>query len=132
MTEAEPLQTLARFPVYRVPVDQPPRLGGVVAEHDVLGHAQAIDDAELLVDDPDPVPHGVSRASEFGDFAVDPDRPLVVGMGAGQDLHQRALARAVHADKSLNLAGSKIEVDAIQGQDAAKRLGDALHLQDGS
>ena len=54
----------------------------------------------------------------------------MVGMGTRQNLHQRALARAVYADEPLNLAGSKIEVDMIEGQDAAERLGNALHLQD--
>ena len=66
----------------------------------------------------------------MGDFAIDADRPLMVGMGARQNLHQRAFACAVYSDEPLNLAGSKIEIDIIQGQDAAERLGNALHLQD--
>ena len=63
MAEAEPLQALARFPVYSVPVDQPSRLRGVVAENDVFGNAQAIDDAQFLINDPDPVRHRVARTS---------------------------------------------------------------------
>jgi hypothetical protein len=45
-------------------------------------------------------------------------------MHAGDDLHQRALACAVLADETMDLAGEKREVDPAQRLDAAKGLAD--------
>src|ERR1700691_4259755 len=47
--------------------------------------------------------------------------------GAGEDLAQRRLSRAVVADQTKNLASSQHEVDAIKGLDGAEGLADVLH-----
>src|SRR5438045_9717765 len=52
-------------------------------------------------------------------------------MHAGDDLHQRALARAVLADETMDLAGGEREVDPTQRLDAAEGLGDLLQFEDG-
>jgi hypothetical protein len=62
-------------------------------------------------------------------LAVDADLAAVRLVDAGQDLHQRGLARAVLAHQGVNLARAQIEADAAQ------RTGEALfntaHVHDG-
>src|ERR1700691_1941488 len=48
--------------------------------------------------------------------------------GAGQDLAERRLSRAVITDEPEDLASSQHEVDAINGLDGAEGLADVLHL----
>ena len=52
-------------------------------------------------------------------------------MHAGDDLHQRALAGAVLADETVDLAGGEREVDVAQRLDAAERLRDAVQFEEG-
>ena len=61
--------------------------------------------------------------------AVDADLAVVVGVHAGEDLHQRRLAGAVLADQRVHLAGAKLEVDAVERGDAGEALGDRLGPQ---
>jgi hypothetical protein len=58
-------------------------------------------------------------------LAVDGDRPGVVRVQAGQDLHQRRLARAVLADQAEDVAGLKAERDVAEDDAAAESLADA-------
>ena len=48
---------------------------------------------------------------------------------AGQNLHQRALARAVLAHERMDLAGEKREVDIREGLDGAESLGDSCQFE---
>ena len=104
--------------------------GGVlVAEVDVLGDGEAVDDVELLV-------HGRDAHAERGDGGGDggrlalPDDLAAVGLvRAGEDLDERRLARAVLPEDAVHLAGDDVEVDAAQGDDTRERLGDARHRQ---
>src|ERR1700733_10905881 len=48
--------------------------------------------------------------------------------GAGEDLAQRRLSRAVVADQTKDLASAQNEVDAVKGLDGAEGLADVLHL----
>src|SRR5437879_10061575 len=52
-------------------------------------------------------------------------------MHAGDDLHQRALAGAVFADETMDLAGGEHEVNATERLDAAEGLRDLLQFEDG-
>ena len=45
--------------------------------------------------------------------AVEPKLALVVGMHAGDDLHQRALAGAVLADEPMDLAGGSAKSTSL-------------------
>ena len=62
-------------------------------------------------------------------LAVDAHAPGVGGMDAGDDLHHRALAGAVLAGQTMDLAGEQREVDASKRLDAAKRLRDARQFE---
>ncbi len=42
---------------------------------------------------------------------------------ARQHVHQRGLARAVLADQRVNLAGTRLEIDAVERERAAEALG---------
>ena len=56
--------------------------------------------------------------------------PVVGGLHAGEDLHQRRLAGAVLAHERVDLAGAEVEVDAVERGDAGEALGDAEGAQE--
>ena len=60
--------------------------------------------------------------------------PRIGRDGAGDDLDEGRLARAVLADQRVHLAGAQVERDALQRADAGERLRDAggLKKQHGS
>jgi hypothetical protein len=80
-------------------------------EQHVLPHAQAFDQFEVLVDEPD-------RAERL-------DRPLVGRDFAVGDRGQRRFARAVLADERVDVARAQFEVDAVDRRDRAEALADA-------
>jgi hypothetical protein len=61
---------------------------------------------------------------------TDVDFAAVGLQGAGQDLHQGRLSGPILADERVYLALAACEVHIAECADAAKRLVDALHLQD--
>ena len=76
----------------------------LTAEEDVLGDGELGDQVELLVDDGDAVALGVAGAVQHERLAVEEQLAGVVGVGAAEDLHQRALAGPVLADEGMDLA----------------------------
>jgi hypothetical protein len=71
----------------------------------------------------------VARRAEMDLLAVDAHAPRVGRMGAGDDLHHRAFARAVLAGETVDLTGEQRKVDAPKRLDAAKRLRDARQFE---
>ena len=90
---------LARPGLHRAVVEpaQPSAPGLLAAQEDVVGDRELGNQVELLVDDPDPRVLGLPRSREPDRPAVEHDLAFVFGDRAGQDLHERALARPVLA-----------------------------------
>ena len=97
-------------------------------EDDVLGHGEARDEHEVLVDHRQPGQHGVSRVLEPHRLAVDPNLALVRVIQPEQDVHQGRLAGAVFTQQRVNLAPANGKLDAIVGHDTGKPLDDPPHL----
>ena len=108
---------------------RPEAVDRLVAEEDVLGDAEFRRDAELLMDHADPGRQRVARRAEMHVLSVDAHAPCVGAVDAGDDLHHRALARAVLAGQTMDLTGEQREVDLAKRLDAAKRLRDALEFE---
>src|SRR3954449_6176130 len=119
--EPDALEQLARLPLLGAADDQP-EVGGLVAEHEVLGDAQVRGERELLVDHGDPQLLGVARAVEAHLLALQLDVAVVPALGLGEQLHQRGLAGAVLAGHGVHLAPAHLEVDAVDRGDARKAL----------
>src|SRR6266576_2483707 len=58
---------------------------------------------------------------------VDEDLAVVGPVEAGEDVRERALARAVLAEQCVHLAGGGLEVDALVRNDARETLRDPAH-----
>ena len=129
--DAEPGELLARLARHAPPLHEAEPIGRLRAEKHVLGHGQIGRDAELLMHHGDAGRARVARRAEAGLPAVEQETAGEFRMHAGDDLHQRALARAVLADETMDLAGGKREVDATQRLDAAEGLRDLLQFEDG-
>ena len=85
----------------------------VIAEHDVLGDGERLDEPEVLVHHPDAGVERVARRVELGRLAVELELALVGAVEAGEDVRERALAGAVLAEQSVNLADERLEVDLV-------------------
>ena len=104
---------------------------GCDAEKHVLGDRQIGRDAEFLMDHGDAGRAGIADRSEPDFLSIQRETAREFRMHAGDDFHQRALAGAVFADETVDLAGGKREVDPAERLDAAEGLGDLLQFEDG-
>ena len=129
--DAEPLQMLARLARPWRASDGAEPADRLHAEEDILGDRQVRRDAQLLMHHADAGRQRVAGGAEATGAPSQAHDPAIVGVHAGDDLHQRALAGAVLADETMDLAGGQREVDAVQRQHAAEGLADALELEDG-
>ena len=124
---SQALKEVARLGDHGPLVEREERAHLLLAQEDVLVGQKVVEEVELLVDEGDARPlDGLDRgAGEVG--AVKGDGAGVGGIGAGQDVHEGGLARAVLAEKGVDLPARNVEVDAPQDGDAAERLADAAH-----
>ena len=102
-----------------------------MAEEDVLGDRQPVDQVELLVDRGDAEPHGGDRGWRARPARPPADLARVGLVGPGEHLDERGLAGAVLAEQAVHLAGATLQVDAVQRPDAGERLDDAAHASSG-
>src|SRR5690606_26298792 len=100
------------------------------AEMDVLRNGECLYQLEMLVDHADAGGDRLDRRSKADLPSVDEDASPVRLVDAGQDVHQRRLAGAVLAQKSMNLSRDEVEVQVLVGDDARKGLDDALEADD--
>ena len=112
----------------RLPVDEPKRPelepDRLLAEHDVRDRAERVAEREILVDGLDPVLAG-RLAAQRDRLAVDLELAAVGRHDPGEDLHERALPRAVVADQADALARIEFDGNVAKRLDAGVELGDA-------
>ncbi len=73
-----------------------------MAEEDVLRHGQVVGEVELLVHHGDAFRLRRTGTGEPGRLAVDAQFPASGRLVAGEDFHQRGLARTVLAEQTVN------------------------------
>ena len=86
----------------------------LVAEEDVLGDGEAVDDVELLVHRRDAEVERGGRAGDGDRLALPEDLALVGAVGARQHLDERGLAGTVLAEQAVHLAGANVEGHALE------------------
>ena len=101
----------------------------LAAEENVFRDGQVRRQLHLLVDQRDPGGQRVLGAADRLRFSVDQDLAAGGGIGAGEDLHQRAFSGAVLPHQGMDLAGPDRQVDALQRVEFAKSFGDMAHFQ---
>src|SRR5699024_97486 len=103
--------------------------GELVAEVDVLGDGEAVDDVELLVDGGDAETEAGDRVRDGHRLAAERDLALRGLVRSREDLDERGLAGPVLAEQAVHLAGGDVEVDAVERPGAGEELDDATHRQ---
>ena len=98
-------------------------------EVEVLVPPHGRDDVLLLVDERDAVVRRVTRVRELDGLPVDVQLPLVGLQHAGQDVQERALARAVLSDEADDFAVVDRQRHAVERLDVPERLRDALDAE---
>ena len=114
------------------PPSRPPVQRSAFAEDDVLPDAKGLDQAEVLMDHPDPVPGCVVGIADDLPLAVDEYRAGISGNQPDQDLHQGGLAGAVLAEDAMDTAVVQAQVHVVAGHDGAEALRDALEMDGGN
>src|ERR1700730_3044357 len=94
----------------------------------VSPHGEQRDENEVLVDHADAERDGVPWAANSRRRAVDQDLTGIRMDEPIEDVHQRALARAVLTYERMDLTRAHGEIDVVVGDDAGPGLGDASHL----
>ncbi len=107
----------------------PSRLVGWAAEMDVLRDAQIVHHGKFLMHHANAGGPRIAGRREVDRPPVESHGTLVLGMHAGDDLHQRGLAGTVLADEPVDFAGRQGEMDRPQCRHAAERLVDPGKLQ---
>ena len=74
----------------------------------------------------DPFPARLERRAEVNRLVLDEDLPGIGNDRPGQRLDQRRLAGAVVPDHRQDLPRQKVEIGAVQGNDAAEVLDQAV------
>ena len=107
--------------------EEPATLTAVVAEHDVLGDGERLDEPEVLVHHADAGVEGIPRRMEVHLLAVELDLALVGPVEPGEDVRERRLPGAVLAEQGVHLADPRFEVDVLVRDDAREPLRDPVH-----
>ncbi len=100
-----------------------------VAEEDVLGDRQAVDDVELLVHGRDAELDGRLGRGNLDLLAEPGDLALIGAMDAGEHLDQSRLACAVLPEDAVHLAGENVQVDSAQRLHACEGLRHAFDVE---
>ncbi len=134
--EADRSERFARPLDVGAPVDLAELRGEAIAERQVLDRRQPLDEAEILVHEPDPVALGGTSVAEFQRFtgrvvAVVDRRGLVAGrlVIAGEHFDQRRLARPVLPDERVCRTRLDRQVDVVERDLAREHLRQMLDPQ---
>ncbi|OIQ81149.1 hypothetical protein GALL_370780 [mine drainage metagenome] len=100
-----------------------------LAEPDVLGNADALEQREMLKHHRDAELTRRVRVRHRHFDAVEQHATAVGLLGAVNDLHQRRLSRAVLAEHGVDRAGCDPQVDTVVGDDSGVTLADALQVE---
>ena len=103
-------------------------LAGFHTQHDVIQHAEAFHQFEMLVNHADAQIVGHVGVLDVDLFAVLFDDALFRLIQTKQYAHQRGFARAVFAQKGVDFAPAQLQSHIIIGLDAREFLGDVKHL----
>ena len=121
-SSAEAAEQIACGGAHALAVDHQAGDARLAAEKDVVGDGELGNEVELLVDDGDALRFGVAHARKRNGRVIDGDLALIVGMDAGQDLHERRLAGAVFAHQRMDLAAARSKRYVLEGGYAAELL----------
>jgi len=108
-------------------VAHPPGPRWQAAQEQVVRHAHGADEREFLVDHRHAQRAGFQRVAGTRFASRDLNAALELRMDAAQDLHERALARAIFPRQHVRLPGQHRELDVLQDGDRAKPFGDPRH-----
>ncbi len=124
------LAPLAPLPRGEQQAAQRPRPAiGVHAGDDLVEHAEAAEQPDVLVGPGDALPADGVRAVARDLGVLEDDGALVGTVEAGDQVEQAGLARAVGAHQAHHGAGGHAQGDAVNGLDPAEVLGDVLEVQ---
>jgi hypothetical protein len=126
--EVEQVEAAPGLGAEAAPVDDPSARRHRL-QHDVLPDGERGDDVALLVDDADADLAGRVRRGDGDLVPVEQEASAVGLLDAGEDLDERALARAVLAQQRVHRAGAHPQRGLVQRPHSGERLDEVLRHQ---
>ena len=109
----------------------PASAAGQVAEAEILGDGEVWTEGEFLMDHGDAELAGHERVGRMNPPSVELDFAFVRGVNAGENLSERAFARAVFADERMATALFDGEAYTIERHHAGEAFGNILEEEKG-
>ena len=103
----------------------------LLAQDDVLGDREGVDQDEMLVDHADPQRDRVAGRGDLHLVASDEDPPAVRRVHAVQHPHERGLAGAVLSDQRMHLTRAQLEIHLVVGEHTGESLRDVIEHDEG-
>ena len=100
------------------------------AHKDVFAHRHGLHQVKLLIDNAHAPVEGFHRGGLLNDLPVEDYLAAVLGVDAGENLHQRGFAGAVFAHQAVDLAPFDPDGYVVQGLDAGEALVHMGHGKD--
>ncbi len=125
--DAELGRELGETPPRGCPVEAHPP---VVAEHEVLEHAQRRDQRRVLVDGADPEHERLPGRGDRRLDALDPDRARIRADQPREDADQGRFAGAVLTEQAVDFAAAERQAHVVVRKHSGERLDDAEQLDD--
>ena len=113
----------------RLPVGEAAAQGG---EAEIFPHRQLAEDLHFLEGPPDAAPRHLMQLEPAERRAVMQDAAGIGAQQVGDQVEDRALARAVRPDQADHGAGLDLEAAAVDREKTAEPLGQAAHGQSGA
>ena len=96
------------------------------SQRNVFRDRVAAHQQRMLRDQPNPQLNGILRRVDLCTLAINRDRTGIGAVNAIQDAHQRTFARAVFAQKRMNLSRQNRQIHVLVRHHAGKGFGDTL------
>ena len=100
----------------------------LAAEKNVFRHGQVRSKLHLLINQGNACGQRILRTFDVKRLTVDEDVAAAGGIGACEDLHQRAFSGAVFPHQRVDLSGENRQIHTLERVEIAKRLGNVAHL----
>src|ERR1700677_408929 len=109
---------------------QKARPKNLAAEENIGGSIEIRSECQILVDRFNSCLPSIMGSLKMGQLTVNPNFPFVGLVGAGEDSHQRALARPVISDQGDHFAMGETEIRSLQCLDMAEVSDDTPSLNE--
>jgi hypothetical protein len=126
----EPVKHLLSMPYHGGGISEEAEFSLFGSQEHVSRNRQIWGDGQLLVDDPYACRPSLMRRMEMHGLSIERDFAAIRALCSRQDFHQRALARTILSNQSVDLTRPYREIHALERAHAGKTLSYPAYRED--